>query len=167
MIVSTEYSNDSSLRRIRTIADFQFGAGSGGAIFPDECTFQFSTTGRIRQVRIGKERLATVRAQDGRLTLGMAGAARLAAHLAPPAYRVAVQEDVAPFIADGKNAMAKHVVAADDGIRAGDEVLVVTTDDLLLATGGALLSGREMLAFNYGVAVKVRQGRGSECFQER
>ncbi|WP_243670423.1 pseudouridine synthase [Methanoculleus chikugoensis] len=168
-MVSTEYSNDSSLRRIRTIADFQFGAGAGAAIFPDECAFQFSTTGRIRQVRLGKERLATVRAQDGRLTLGIAAAERLAAHLAsPPAYRVAVQEDVAPFVADGKNAMAKHVVAADEGIRAGDEVLVVTGDDVLLATGAALLSGREMLAFNYGVAVKVRQGgRGSECFQER
>jgi len=113
-------------------------------------------------VRIGKERLATVRAQDGRLTLGVVGAERLAAHLAPPAYRVTVQEDVTPFIADGKNAMAKHVVAADDGIRAGDEVLVVTEGDVLLATGGALLSGREMLAFNYGVAVKVRQGRGSK-----
>ncbi|MFA7198541.1 MAG: PUA domain-containing protein [Methanoculleus sp.] len=160
-MVSTEYSNDSSLKRIRTIADFQFGAGAGAAVFPDECTFQYSTTGRIRQVRIGKERLATVRAQDGRLTLGVVGAERLAAHLAPPAYRVTVQEDVAPFIADGKNAMAKHVVAADDGIRAGDEVLVVTEGDVLLATGGALLSGREMLAFNYGVAVKVRQGRGS------
>ncbi|MBA7481386.1 hypothetical protein ES707_16856 [subsurface metagenome] len=165
--MSTEYSKDSSLRRIRIIADFQFGAGSGEAVFPDECTFQFSTTGRIRQVRLGKERLATVRAQDGRLTLGVAGAARLATKIAPPAYRVTVQEDVTPFIADGKNAMAKHVVAADDGIRAGDEVLVVTGDDVLLATGAALLSGREMLAFNYGVAVKVRQGRGLECFQER
>ena len=165
--MSTEYSNDSSLRRIRTIADFQFGTGAGDAVFPDECTFQFSTTGRVRQVRLGKERLATVRAQDGRLTLGVGGAARLCAHLPPPAYRVTVQEDVATFIADGKNTMAKHVVAADDGIRAGDEVLVVTGDDVLLATGAALLSGREMLAFNYGVAVKVRQGRGSECFQER
>jgi len=118
-------------------------------------------------VRLGNERLVTVRAQDGRLTLGIAGAARLAAVLAPPAYRVAVREDVAAFIADGKNAMAKHVVAADEGIRAGDEVLVVTGDDMLLATGAALLSGREILAFNYGVAVKVRQGRGSECFQAR
>ncbi|MCK8519341.1 PUA domain-containing protein [Methanoculleus sp. 7T] len=165
--MSTEYSKDSSLRRVQIIADFQFGAGSGEALFPDDCTFQFSTTGRVRQVRIGKERLATVRAQDGRLTLGIAGAERLAAVLAPPAYRVTVQEDVAPFIADGKNAMAKHVVAADERIRTGDEVLVVTGDDVLLATGAALLSGGEMLAFNYGVAVKVRQGRGSECFQER
>ena len=61
----------------------------------------------------------------------------------------------------------EHVVATDAGIRAGDEVLVVMGDDVLLATGVALLSGQEMLAFNYGVAVKVRQGKGAECFQER
>ena len=166
-MVSTEYSNDSSLKRIRTIADFQFGAGAGAAVFPDECAFQFSTTGRIRQVRLGKERLATVRASDGRLTLGIEGAKRLIAAIPAPGYRVVIREDVAEFVAQGKNAFAKHVVAADEGIRAGDEVLVVTGDDVLLATGAALLSGREILAFNYGVAVKVRQGRGSECFQVR
>ena len=75
--MSTGYSKDSLLRRIRTIADYQFGAGSGEALFPDECTFQLSSTGRIRQVRLREERLATVRAQDGRLTLGIAGGARL------------------------------------------------------------------------------------------
>lgn len=166
-MVSTRYSKDSLLRRIRTIGDFQFGKGAGEAIFPDGCTFHLSTTGRIRQAHLDGDRLATVRAQDGRLTLGIAGALRLAAHIPPPCYRVTVQEDVAAFIADGKNTMAKHVVSADEEIRAGDEVLVVTGEDNLLATGAALLSGREMLAFNYGVAVKIRQGRGSKCIQER
>jgi len=37
--------------------------------------------------------------------------------------------------------------------------MVVDDQDQLLATGSALLSGEEMLFFNYGVAVKVRQGR--------
>jgi conserved protein with predicted RNA binding PUA domain len=159
--VSTEFSNSSLLRRVRTIADFQFGSKVGLALFPDECRFQLSTTGRIRQVLLQDERLATVRAQDGRLTLGIAGGVRLREATLPPAYRVVVQEDVAPFIAGGKNAFTKHVVAADASIRAGDEVLVVAPDDRLLATGAAQLSGGEMLAFNYGVGVKVRQGRDS------
>jgi len=38
-------------------------------------------------------------------------------------------------------------------------VLVVTPADDLVATGSAALSGEEMLAFNYGVAVNVRKGR--------
>jgi uncharacterized protein with predicted RNA binding PUA domain len=67
--------------------------------------------------------------------------------------------DVAEFIRQGKNTFAKHVIAADPAIMAGDEVMVVDEKDQLLATGSAVLSGGEMLLFNYGVAVKVRQGR--------
>ncbi|RXE55130.1 pseudouridine synthase [Methanoculleus taiwanensis] len=163
--MSIECSKNSLLRRVRTIADFQFGNGAGAAVFPDECEFQLSTTGRIRQILLGKTRLATVRAQDGRLTLGYAGASRLMPACRAPAYRVTIREDVTPFVAAGKNAMAKHIVGADPGIRAGDEVLVVGDGDTLVATGVALLGGAEMLAFNYGVAVKVRQGRDFECFQ--
>lgn len=153
------YSNNNALRRVRTIADYQFGAGAGNALFPDECEFGFSRTGRIRYVLLGVERLATVRAGDGRLTLSYEGAHRLMAALASPAYRVVIDENVVEFVGKGKNAMAKHVIAADAEIRAGDEVLVVNAADDLVATGSAALSGEEMLAFNYGVAVNVRKGR--------
>ena len=156
--MSPSYLENSSLRRARTIAEYQFGYGTGAGLFPDECTFIFSRTGRIRQVLLDKKRLATVRAEDGRLTLGIEGGLRLKSVLPPPAYRVVIDPEVTEFIRQGKNAFAKHVVAADPSIRADDEVLVVSGDDVLLATGSAVLSGDEMLAFNYGVAVKVRQG---------
>jgi uncharacterized protein with predicted RNA binding PUA domain len=156
--VSTGYSENSSLRRVQTIADYQFGGGSGTGLFPEECTFIFSTTGRIRQILFKGVRLATVRAADGRLTLGIEGAKRLMKLLPPPGYRVIVREDVAEFVAQGKNAFAKHVVSADPAIRAGDDVLVVAGGDRLIACGAAVVSGTEMLAFNYGVAVRVRQG---------
>ncbi len=153
------YSPDSMLAQVQAIADFQFGRGAGKALFPDGCEFILSRTGRIRQVTFGGKRLVTVRAMDGKLTLGIDGALRLLAALPPPAYRVVVLDEVAEFIRTGKNTFAKHVIASDPGIRAGDEVMVVTAGDELLATGSAVLSGREMLIFNYGVAVKVRQGR--------
>ncbi|MCG7854299.1 MAG: pseudouridine synthase [Methanoregulaceae archaeon] len=145
--------------QVQVIADFQFGRGAGAALFSKDCEFILSRTGRIRQVTLGGKRLVTVRAMDGNLTLGIDGALRLLAALPPPAYRVVVLDEVAEFICQGKNTFAKHVIAADPDIRAGDEVMVVTNDDELLATGSAVLSGREMLLFNYGVAVKVRQGR--------
>jgi uncharacterized protein with predicted RNA binding PUA domain len=50
------------------------------------------------------------------------------------------------------------VIHADEGIRAGDEVLVTNQDDILLAIGKATLSGSEISAFKRGIAVKVRQG---------
>jgi len=156
--VSTGYSENSSLRRVQTIADYQFGRGVGIGLFPEECTYIFSTTGRIRQILFGGVRLATVRASDGRLTLGIEGAKRLRTILPAPGYRVVIRDDVAEFVAQGKNAFAKHVVAADPAIRAGDDVLVVAGNDRLIACGSAVVSGTEMLAFNYGVAVRVRQG---------
>lgn len=156
--MSTGYSENSLLRRVQVIADFQFGSGAGPALFPEGCTFIHSTTGRVRQVLLDGTRLATVRASDGRLTLGIEGARRLAAALPAPAYRVTVRDDVAEFVAKGKNAFAKHVTAADPEIRAGDDVLVVAGADRVIACGAAAVSGPEMLAFNYGVAVRVRQG---------
>jgi len=157
--VPTNYSENSTVRRVQVIADYQFGHGMGVELFPESCEFSYSTTGRIRQVSLAGTRLATVRAEDGRLTISIECAERLQRALRPPAYRVKVSPEVAEFVSAGKNAFAKHVITADPGIRSGDEVLVVTGDDTLLATGTAMLAGAEMLAFNYGVAVKVRQGR--------
>ncbi|WAI01641.1 PUA domain-containing protein [Methanogenium organophilum] len=157
--MSTELSQNSAGNRVRTIADYQFGKGAGAAIFPDECTFKLSTTKRIRYVMLDGVRIATVRAHDGRFTLSIEGAERLWRYLPAPAYRVTVAEEVAEYIMKGKNAMAKHVTAADPAIMAGEEVLVVTGDDKLIGTGNALLSGDEMMAFNYGGAVQVRSGR--------
>ncbi|MDT8357039.1 MAG: PUA domain-containing protein [Methanomicrobiaceae archaeon] len=156
--MSTGYSETSAHERVRSIADYQFGAGIGEALFPEGTEFGFSSSGRVRYILLAGERLATLRAGDGRLTLGLPGAVRLHAATIPPSHRVTIGEEVVPFVGAGKNAMAKHVIAADDAIGAGDEVLVVTLSDRLVATGVANLSGREMLAFNYGVAVKVRKG---------
>jgi uncharacterized protein with predicted RNA binding PUA domain len=156
--VSTGSLKSSPLERVRGIADVQFGRGVGVQLFPDTVEFGFSKTRRVRYILLGGERLATLRAHDGRLTLSMKGAAMLHSLLEQPAYRVYIDEQVAEFIARGKNAMAKHVTAADAKIRPGDEVLVVTSRDELIATGSAMLSGPEMLAFNYGVAVTIRKG---------
>lgn len=165
--MSTESWKNNALKRVRTIADYQFGVSVGETLFPQECEYTRSKTGRIRQVSLNGVRLATVRAQDGWLTLSMLGAQRLHAALPFPCFRVVIQDDVADFIKRGKSAFAKHVIQADPAIRSGDEVIVVTCSDILLATGTAVLSGGEMLKFNYGVAVKVRQGNDLACYQEK
>ena len=157
--MSTNCFETSSHERVRTIADLQFGRGVGALLFPDEVGFTRSTTGRVRNIVLGRDRLATIRAQDGRLTLGIEGARRLHAILPTPSYRVVILDEVEEFVAAGKNAMARHVVMADPMIRAGDEVLVVASGDRLVATGTAMLSGDEMTACMYGVGVNVRSGR--------
>jgi uncharacterized protein with predicted RNA binding PUA domain len=159
--LSTRFLESNPLKRVRIIADFQFGSGAGKALFPDDVTFQYSVTKRVRYVMLAGERLVTLRAADGRLTLSPLAARRLMAALAPPAYRVSINPQVVEFVAAGKNAMARHVTGADERIRAGDEVIVVSDGDEFVAVGSAALSGDEMLAFNYGVAVQVRKGRES------
>jgi len=69
-------NTNTHLNRVRIIADYQFGKGAGDAIFPDNVEFQMSTTGGAQILLEGK-RIATVRAQDGVLTLGIAGAIKL------------------------------------------------------------------------------------------
>jgi conserved protein with predicted RNA binding PUA domain len=152
------YSENSHLRRLQIIADYQFGRATGPRLLPEGCTFIYSRSGQPRQVLFEKNRLATLRASDGRLTLGISGALRLHDILKPPSFRVTIQDDVAEYIMRGKNAFARHVTVADPEVRAGDEVMVVDGTDRLLATGSAVLSGQEMMAFKSGVAVLVRQG---------
>jgi uncharacterized protein with predicted RNA binding PUA domain len=132
--------------------------GAGLMLFPDECTFIHSRRGGVRQVLLGRQRLATLRAHDGRLTLGLAGCKRLYEATHAPSFRVVVQQDIASFIADGKNVFAKHVISADTSLLAGDEVIVVDEKGDLLGIGMAHLCGHEMLAFMYGAAVQMRKG---------
>ena len=145
------------LSRVRTIANLQFGRGIGNQLFPDSCRFITSRRGGVRQVLLDGKRLATLRAHDGRLTLGLAGGRRL--HAASGSFgRVVLREDVTSFIAAGKNLFSRHVVQADPDIHAGDEVMVVDGDGRFIAIGEAILSGSEMLAFEAGMAVSVRHG---------
>ncbi len=151
---------DGDLRRIRGIADYQFGPGSGDALFPDGVTITYSkNTGKIRHVYLDGVLLASLRPMDNLFTLTMAGAERLAANIDEPDFTVTVTDEAAEFVAQGRNVFAKHVVDAGDAIRPGDEVVVLDPDGRVLAVGRALLNREEMLAFDVGVAVKVRRGR--------
>lgn len=161
-MIDKHKSRKELLRKVRTIADYQFGQGAGGVLFNDDVEFLFSRRGRVAQVLKNGWRLVTVRANDGLMTLSPEGARRLLARFEPPRLRVVMSKESAPFVRRGKTAFAKHVVDVDPEIRAGDEVILVDENDTLLGTGKALLSAAEMLTFKHGAAVKVRYGAGGE-----
>ncbi|MFB6170025.1 MAG: PUA domain-containing protein [Haloarculaceae archaeon] len=150
---------DAERARLRTVADYQFGAGAGDALFHADADPEVTHTssGRPNQVRAPDGRLVTL-GVDGRYTLGLAGGERLHRALPAPALRVAVGDDSEPFVREGRNAFAKFVRSVDPEIRPGDEVLVVHEDGDLLAVGRAELPARGMREFDTGMAVKVREG---------
>jgi uncharacterized protein with predicted RNA binding PUA domain len=147
------------LASLRTVADYQFGAGAGLALFPPEESLEVarSTSGRPRQVLAEAGRLVSF-GTDGRFTLGLAGGRRLTAALAPPAGRVVVGDESEPFVREGKNVFAKFVGHVDPAVRPGDEVTVVHENGDVLAVGRAELAAEAMLDFETGMAVKVREG---------
>ena len=152
-----------ALRRVRAVADYQFGRGVGAELFPEAVKIVFSRrTRRIRYIYLDGKRLATMRPTDGMLSLSIRGARRILEDVASARCFVRIQDGVSKFIAEGGDVFAAHVVKADEEIRAKDEVIVLDGDEKVLAVGRAMLSGEEMEAFKRGVAVKVRRGRTDE-----
>ncbi|PSP74473.1 pseudouridine synthase [Halobacteriales archaeon QS_3_64_16] len=174
---------------LRTVANYQFGAGAGTALFPpgEERTTRRSTSGRPQQVLASEGRIVSY-GVDGRFTLGLIGGERLARAFPAPRCRVSVGAESVPFVADGKNAFCKFVREADPKIRPGDEVLVVLVEDTeewtgengekgneegpaseaatvepgtVVAVGRAELGAEAMHDFETGMAVKVRTGIGA------
>ena len=154
---------EEALNRIRSVADYQFGRGTGVELFPENVEIAFSKrTGRIRYVYLAGKRLATMRPTDGLFSLSIAGARRIVGNIGSAKCFVTVQNDVSRFISEGGDVFATHVVKADDEIRSKEEIIVLNESGEVLAVGRSVLSGEEMKAFKRGVAVKVRRG----CMEE-
>jgi len=150
---------EDDLKRIRSVADYQFGKGVGAKIFPENAEIIYSKrTGRIRYIYLKGERLATLRPTDGLFSLSIKGAKRIAENAGSAKCFVTIQNGVSEFIAEGGDAFAAHIVKADDEIRSKGEVIVVDEAGKVLAVGRAVLSSGEMKSFKVGVAVKVRRG---------
>lgn len=153
--------DDEDRSMLTRVADYQWGRGAGAVLFGGDPEVTHTSSGRPRQVLADEGRLVTY-ATDGRFTLGVAGGRRLNDGLADGRYRVVVGDESEPYVREGRNAFAKFVTAAGPEIRPGDEVLVVDPTDALFAVGRAELSYAEALAFDSGVAVKVRHGVADE-----
>jgi 7-cyano-7-deazaguanine tRNA-ribosyltransferase len=149
---------DWNAARIRATADFQFGGGAAKALLDGTVSFVVSTnTGKVRNVLVDGEHVLSLRAEDGLFTLKAAGARRLHRSFAAPRLRVIVDADAIPFHREGKNVFAKFVRDADPDLRPGDEALIVSPADELVAVAQVTMNRREMLAFNHGLAARVRE----------
>jgi predicted RNA-binding protein (TIGR00451 family) len=146
------------LRRIRVVANYQFGKGASRAFPKTVLITRSPNTHRIRHIYNNDELLATYRPKDGLLALSTPGGQALLAIFKPPKLRVEVVPGVEEFIKSGGNVFCKPVQQVDPELRPAEEVLVVDEKDRLLAVGRSFFNAEEMLSFKIGVAVKVRHG---------
>ncbi len=148
------------LEKLRAIADYQFGYGAGAALFPDESEVEYSkNTGRPRHVFIGDTLLANYRPNDALFTITIAGAERIIDGVEGFDQFVVVVDDVLEFLEQGKNLFSKHVKEVGDGVKPGQETIILDTEGKVAAVGKAILTKNEMSRFKTGVAVKTRRGR--------
>lgn len=149
---------DWDLERIKRVADYQFGLGAGTIMTDGETKIVKSKrTGRIRNVLLDGVHILSMRAHDGLFTLKMEGAEILHNTLPSPRMRITVSTEAVEFVGTGRNVFAKFVIDCDSNLRPMDEALVVDDDDSLLAVARALMNREEMLAFNRGIAARVRE----------
>ncbi|MDD3398372.1 MAG: tRNA guanosine(15) transglycosylase TgtA [Candidatus Methanomethylophilaceae archaeon] len=153
--------SDCDLQRAVAVARYQFGPEAAEALFREPVELVMSrNTGKIRNVISDGEHVLSMRAADGLYTLRVEGARRVLPALPSPRMRVIVHDDAAPYNMEGKNVFNRFVVSGDHGLHPMDEVMVVDGNDRLLATGRAVLTLEEMLSFQKGIAVKIRDGVG-------
>ncbi len=151
-----EYNFD--IRRIRSVCDMQFGKGSGKILLDGKVRIVKSKkTKKIRNIYCDDKHILSMRAEDGLFTLKIEGGRILHNSFKKPFLRVVVEDDAVPFVKDGKSVFSKFVKDCDSKLRPYDECIIVDINDNLIAVGRCLLNKKEMLSFEYGMAVKTRE----------
>jgi uncharacterized protein with predicted RNA binding PUA domain len=162
-LLPPEPLNDFDFVILKRIAEYQFFSRAvSDCLFPRPSDFlvqRSSTTGKIRNVLTKDGKLYLVlRAQDLLFSLNWESANVIRNCTRRPELRVVIPSEVKEFVMEGKNVFAKFVLDVDLRLRSGDEVLVVTEEDELVAVGRMRLSGEEVKQYKRGVAVNVRRG---------
>lgn len=133
---------------LRATADYQFGSGAGEALVPDGAKVGGKVYGTIICRSSGVQTCSFAGA-TGQISLTLDGAKRIG-----PLNRYWVRFEGVSI--EGSSIFAIGINSAYSGIRPGDEVIILNSNDDVIATGRSEMSGREMCDFDNGVAVKVR-----------
>ena len=159
LIKNTKEKEDKiDLRRVVAVCDMQFGINSGSVLLDGEVKIVKSKkTKKIRNIYCDNKHVLSMRAEDGMFTLKKKGAEIIHKNFKKPYLRVVMKDDAVSYVKDGKSVFSKFVKDCDPNLRPLDECLIVDSKDNLIAVGRSLLNRKEMLSFDYGMAVKNRE----------
>ncbi len=125
--------------------------------FPEiRCEFS-KRTGRIKIFSIESQLFATLR-KDGGLALTIFGAKMMVKYTQFIENCIIAEDDVIPFISEGRSLFCKHVKWCGKNVNSGSDVVVINSRHEVLAVGKAVCGNKIMKKFDYGVAVKIREG---------
>lgn len=136
--------NAAMLDMFRKMADYEFGAGKGALLVPDNGVIK----GKYPRFILydGKDQLCSVIPEYGSLSLTIEGAKRMKLDTD---YVVEIND----FVPKG-SVLAPGVTGADPRIRPGDDVFVKGSK--AVCVGKAKMSGPEMVSSSRGMAVELR-----------
>ncbi|MHA1371136.1 MAG: PUA domain-containing protein [Promethearchaeota archaeon] len=144
------------------MVDMQFGTMFADYIYSQkERLFieKSKNTGKLRYVYLDHDLILTLRPNPGFFTISIrAGSILNKLEKTKLINGIMVLSEVAEYIQKGRNVFAKHVINPSLNILPFQELYICDENRKLLAVGKAVLSGRDMLFLNRGIAVKVRHG---------
>ena len=136
-------------KRISAVADYQWGLGVGQKLL-NEATFIKGKFPRVLNLFQNKKHLANFHPFEGKLTLSLDGAEII---------KNEVKDYFVYFDGDklkGSSLFCVGITKASDKIRPNDEIFVINENGELIATGEAILPGKEMVKAQNGAAVRLR-----------
>ena len=143
-----------SFLKLQHSIDALFGVGTSKHL-PKDVKFTFSRkNGRIKTVSYHGSLLCTLRI-DGGLAISPLFAQILMKNRSFRENCVEVSEDAAPFIQEGRSVFCKHITWCGKNVHISADTPVLFKNRVI-AVGKAVLSYEMILAFNRGVAVKIR-----------
>ncbi len=142
---------------VSALLQYQFGKEASRILSLGELRLNRSRrTGMPRDVFLSDVRIGFIRPEDGLFVLSLDGARLLVKVLPFPKGRVVVKEQFEDTVARGTTVFSHFVEDGDPDIRPYQEVIVVSKEDQVLATGKTILSLREARFFHKHPFVKIR-----------
>jgi phosphoadenosine phosphosulfate reductase len=149
------------LELIRELIDQQFGEGNSAVVLPNDKVVVLNSApsdDRMDELITDGIVVGVLRFVMHEMTYRFLPRMRAAKYmgLGIKTSWVVIDEGAVQPVLKSSNVLGPGVIEADNGIRSGDEVVVLTLDRKPLAVGTARMSGENMNKQERGVAVKVR-----------
>ena len=138
----------SSIKRLKSVADFQFGSGTGNILFSDTIKLKGKYP-RDLQIFREKTLIGTLNSKTGYLSL-LPETAELISSISQNRIEFGTNQ------VKGSNIFAPGCITADEKILPNDEIFVMFEDNVV-ATARALVSGKDMIKMTSGIVAEIKK----------